>query len=389
MVRLPARLRPLFPYLKPAYVAGTRLVAPTMQRAARGALPTTVALTMEQAAERGGRCVTVRPAEVVSRPQLLGRPAALPLSDHSDGEHLDRVAVLELPGGRVLGPHRAVLTGQGALVHEISRYFGTRHPLEHPVFLNPRPSPPLEVAGRLGVLASRADGNYYHFLFDALPRLAIFEQSGLAPVDRWYVPSRTSFQRELLELFGLDPIVNAAAYPHVRAETLVVPGPPAMSEKNPPWVVEFLRARLLPHVSVSAPRRRLYVTRGAGTHNRTVCNEVAVRNLLAARGFELIDPGSLSVRAQIAAFAEAALIVAPHGAALANLAFASPGAAVIELFPAGCVLPDYWRLACGVPGLRYRYLSAPGPRLSRAAAIVRDIDVDLAALDALLDEVDT
>ena len=387
MVRLPPRLRPLFPYLKPAYVAGTRLVAPVTQRLGRGALPTRVAATMEDAAAiSGGRCVTVRPAEVLDRPAMLGRPADLPLSDTSDGSRVGRVAALELPGGRVLGPHRAVLTAEGAIVQEISQYFGTSRAREHPLFLNPWPGPPLPVAGRLGVLAARGDGNYYHFLFDVLPRLAVLERSGLAPVDRWYVPTGTAFQRELLEMLGIDAIVDATAHPHVRAETLVVPGPPAMTELNPPWVVGFLRDRLLPQAEVRGPRRRLYVTRGSGANNRMVSNEAAVRGLLTARGFEPVDPGVLSVREQVEAFAAAEVIVAPHGAALANLAFAAPGATVIELFPAGCLLPDYWRLACGVPGLRYRYLSAPGPRRPRAAAIVRDIDVDLDALDDLVAE---
>jgi hypothetical protein len=61
---------------------------------------------------------------------------------------------------------------------------------------------------------------------------------------------------------------------------------------------------------------------------------------------------------------------------------------VIELFPAGALLPDFWRLACGVPGLRYRYLSAIGgpQHPTRAATIVRDIEVDLDGLAATLAE---
>jgi hypothetical protein len=63
---------------------------------------------------------------------------------------------------------------------------------------------------------------------------------------------------------------------------------------------------------------------------------------------------------------------------------------VIELFPAGYLLPDYWRLASGVPGLEYRYLSAPARgrfgRRNRGAAIVADIDVDRPALRRLVEE---
>jgi capsular polysaccharide biosynthesis protein len=395
MVRLPPRLRPLFPYLKPAYVTTTGALAPASQRLSRtrgGWLPRGVVQTLEQAAETsGGRCVVARPAEVIERGTIEGRPPRLPLTDPGDGETVGRVAVAELPGGRVLGPHRAVITGRGDLVNEISWYFGTRRPRQHPLYLNPFPSPPTHVPGRLGVLAARGDGNYYHFLMDVLTKVGVLEQApAVAPPDRWYVPAQTRFQLELLELFGIGPEqrVDAATNPHVRADCLVVPGPPAMTEKNPPWAVAFLRSRLLPHVDVSGPRRRIYVTRGPSANNRSITNEADVLALLTERGFEPVDPGGLSVVEQIQAFATAERIVAPHGAALANLIFASPGATVVELFPRGCLLPDYWRLASSVPGLGYRYVSASGGprRPTRAGTIVRDIEVDLAALTATLDE---
>jgi capsular polysaccharide biosynthesis protein len=96
----------------------------------------------------------------------------------------------------------------------------------------------------------------------------------------------------------------------------------------------------------------------------------------------------MSVVDQIRTFATANVIVAPHGAALANIIFAPPGSKLVELFPAGCLLPDYWRLASSVPGMGYRYVSAyGGPRRpTRAGTIVRDIELDVAALAAVLDE---
>jgi hypothetical protein len=397
MVRLPPRLRPLFPLLKPAYVRATRVAAPVTQRlsAARGGwLPTGEVATMEEAAaSTGGRCVVARAAEVIERPpRMLGYPPELPLSDVSEGEHVGRVAVAELPHGRVLGPHRAVITGNNDVLHELSWYFGTTRSREHPLYLNPFPPEPLEVSGRLGVLAARGDGNYYHFLHDVLPRIGVLEQAPqLAPVDRWYVPVQTPFQQQLLDLVGIDADrrVDAGAHPHVRAETLVVPGVPAMIEKNPPWVVQFLRERLLPQAGPIERGAPIFVTRGPSANNRTVLNEPAVLDLLRTRGFVAVDPGQLSVIEQMRAFASAPVIVAPHGAALANLAFASPGSAVIELFPAGSLLPDFWRMACGVPGLTYRYLSRPGgpARPTRARTIILDIDVDLRALEQTLDEV--
>jgi capsular polysaccharide biosynthesis protein len=398
MVRLPPPLRPLFPYLKPAYVRATGALAPAMQRLSRargGMLPTGVAATLREAAESsGGRWVQARPAEVIARPDRIpGRPPDLPRTDTGDGESVAAVGVAELPGGRVLGPHRAVVSGRGDLVHEVSWYFGTARPRQHPLYLNPFPPRPLEVSGRVGVLAARGDGNYYHFLMDVVTRLGLLAQApAITPPERWYVPQQTPFQRELLDLLDIpaDSRIDAGVHPHLRAECLVVPQSPAMTEKNPPWTVRFLRERLLPFADAPAARRRIFVTRGPSANNRTVRNETEVLSVLAARGFEAIDPGAMSVLDQISAFASAELIVAPHGAAMTNLVFAPPGAAVVELFPAGCLLPDFWRLACGVPGLSYRYLSAPsGPaRATRQHAIVRDIDVDLTALVEVLDELD-
>jgi capsular polysaccharide biosynthesis protein len=110
--------------------------------------------------------------------------------------------------------------------------------------------------------------------------------------------------------------------------------------------------------------------------------------MLSARGFDVVDPSALSVAEQIATFASASLIVATHGAALANLVFASPGSTVVELFPPGSVLPDYWRLASSVPGLEYRYFSAwpRSSRRNRPMTLITDIEVDLPALSAMLDE---
>lgn len=399
MVRLPPKLRPLFPYLKPAYVHATRAVAPATVALSRtrggGLLPTGVAQTMEDAAARsGGRCVTARPVEVVNRGEPEGLPAGLPALEPTDDGPVGRVAVAELPNGRVLGPHRAVITGSNEIVWEISRYFGTRTARQHPVFLNPFPSEPLDVPGRLGVLASRGDSNYYHFLNDALPRIGVLEQAGeIEPVDKWYVPTGLRFQRELLERMGLtdDRIVDATAHPHVRAETLVVPGPPAMTEKNPPWVSAFLRERLMNAPGHPATGKPIYVTRGATGNNRDILNEADVLSTLTERGFAVIDPGQLSVAEQIDAFADAPVIVSAHGAALANLVFAAGGTSLIEIFPAGCVLPDYWRMAAGIPGMRYRYLSdwPKSKQLNRQRAIVTDIVVDIAALQTLLDEVST
>ena len=183
-------------------------------------------------------------------------------------------------------------------------------------------------------------------------------------------------------------MVDSAAVPHVRAEQLVVPGVASTIERNPPWVAQLLRQRLCPPSLQRVPGRHLYLTRGTARNNRMVLNESEVLRLLEPLGFACVDAGELSVADQVRTFAEADVIVAPHGAALANLVFCSPGATLIEIFPAMSFVADYWKMASGVPGLEYRYLTGAGAPVgtTRAEFVVADITVDLDQLAATVEQ---
>jgi hypothetical protein len=384
----------MWPYLKPAYTQATRMVAPVAVRASRlggGSLPTGFVESMEEAATTtGGRCLTVRPPEMITRTVPRGHP------DHSDdyvpwlSEHVRRVAVAELPHGRVLSPHSAVITANDDLVVEVSLYFGTSRAREHPIFLHPFSGLPLEVGGRLGVLALQGDANYYHFFMDVLPRLGVLERCpAIAPPDLWYVPTAAPFQRELLEMMGLDltRVVDSSQRRHVVAETLVVPSPPAMTLINPPWSVEYLRSKLLPGPITRVEGKGIYVQRGGGINNRCVLNEADLVDYLDGRGFTIL-PESLPARAKIEAFAQTSIVVGAHSAGLVNVVFASPGAALVELFPAGGINTCYWKLAQAVPGVEYRYVLGRGdPRpVSASTLLVSDIEADIPAIGRTLDD---
>jgi capsular polysaccharide biosynthesis protein len=186
-------------------------------------------------------------------------------------------------------------------------------------------------------------------------------------------------------------VIDSGAVTNVRAVRLLVPGFPDNHLRTPPWSVEVLRDRLRDPALERVPGRRIYVTRGRERNNRTVTNEPELMEMLGNLGFDLVDPGSLSAAEQVKAFAEAEWIVGPHGGALANLAFASPGASVVELFAPDYVQTCYWKLADCVPGLAYRYLVAPGepPANGLMNGVGTDITVDLPALSRVLDSLPT
>lgn len=304
---------------------------------------------------------------------------------------------LEITGGIVVGDYGATITPGGILDYETSDYFGVASWREHPVFLRRRLPPVEHVAGTLVSLATRGgSNNYYHFLLDVLPRWGVFEQTmpGRA-ADAIYVPASTRWQRDLLELVGLDhhTYVETRKHRAVRADHLVVPCLPNPKEVAPRATVEWLRSRLAAHDVTDKPKR-IYVTRGATPNTRRVVNEEALMPLLEERGFVRIEPGGMSVREQIDHFAAAEVVVAPHGAALTNLVFAQPGVRVLEMFSADYVNACFWSITESIPDARYTYLiegdverHGPGDPMNRIQA---DIGLDpatmVAAVDRLLED---
>src|SRR5690606_30195157 len=144
--------------------------------------------------------------------------------------------------------------------------------------------------------------------------------------------------RETLSLLGIEKcrIIDPSRYELVRAQRLVVPFHEMRSGmRHPDWVVRFLRENILSRAPSDLrpwSPKRLYVSR-KGLQWRNVLNEAEVLEVLAPLGFESVALDGLSVLEQAALFRDAEMVIAPHGAALANLVFASPGAKVVEILP--------------------------------------------------------
>lgn len=225
-----------------------------------------------------------------------------------------------------------------------------------------RPRRVLEVDGPVAVLDLRARSaeNFFHLHVDALTNRWLVDRVDVGPPPvRWLLPAGPSaWQAEAIALAGLaDEVLLLSAADRVLAPRFLVPVRGLGSRSVPAWTVAALRAvggpppdgaglpRLL-HVSrVDAPRRRM---RGE--------DRLAID--LSDRGFTSIAPSTLTVTEQRRRFAAADVIVAAHGAALTSLAWARPGAVVVELLPAARPNLAFRRLAHQA-GLRHVGLVCP------------------------------
>ena len=191
---------------------------------------------------------------------------------------------------------------------------------------------PRRISGSVGYLSNTDPGNYYHWFAWMLPLMGTYrDRLGIDP-DFYYVgrPVR-SFHLETLARAGVAP--NRVLSDAVVADRLIADSPDRKRREGAVdrSMLAFSRG-LFFEPPQAAPTRRLYVSRGEGSRRR-VTNEARLIEHAAQYGFEKISMDGRTVANQAQLFAEAAFVIAPHGAALTNMLFAMPGARVLELLP--------------------------------------------------------
>lgn len=260
-------------------------------------------------------------------------------------------------------------------------------------------APPAQaIAGTVGYAVARwSEDNYYHWLFDTLPLLGdLGHDRPWQDYSAIVVNHRNHrFQRESLALLGVpkDRVRSALDWPHVRADRLIVPPVSGMGPIACQFLRDVLRDRALAHVAQHGLDRhlpqplpqRLYLKRGSAARRR-ICNEADIINLLEPLGFCAIALDQLSLASQIALLAQAAIVVGPHGAAMANLVFAQPGTQVLELFASSYIDNNFQTLA-EVLKLNYRkiiYRITPDEQARLDLDWIARLPVLQAAIDPML-----
>lgn len=338
---------------------------------------------------RGAWHETLAPAGIVVHPL----PAELPTAARAAfnavaSRRYPEASVAFLTGAHLFSREGLVLTGDNRVLAEYYHQFGTRpvsrRALERPFGLTR--TTVLRIDAALALLAAPQGWNYYHWLFDVLPRLHLLAR-WRGVIERFAVPANLSpVQLETLTLLGIAPsqlqLLNEGE--RLRCQNLYVPSLPGSEGCYPPWSLEFLRASFLPAAAeCRGLGPRIYVSRGPAA-SRPVLNEPALVEMLRARGFAIVSLETHSFREQVAIFRDARMVVAAHGAGLANLVFASPGTALLELFS-----PDYLRPDCYFTLARRNALAydcclddvSPGTR-QPWGAIVADLTAIARKLDA-------
>lgn len=248
----------------------------------------------------------------------------------------------------------AIFDAKGTMVSEFSSYNSLsvniwdaqRYKMYKFNELNPIPFS-VHVEGTVGVACSIwGKDNFYHWLFEELPRLYLLQKSGVE-IDRYVCNFEgRKFQVDTLNKMGIDIdkiILSSKAYA-IHADRMLVPYAPAYdSGYVSPWICEFLRDLYhndIDKTKVDSPKK-IYIARGKASH-KLVLNEDEVIEYLEGKGFKICFMEDYTMEEQASLFYHADVIVAAHGAGLSHLVHCRPGTKLLEIFNPVYVPTMFW-----------------------------------------------
>ena len=195
-------------------------------------------------------------------------------------------------------------------------------------------------------MSGRSDENWFHFILDTVPRILFTDDIPITVplLIRSDIPENS---KAVLATITDRKIIEIESNEVLEVENLyVVPGRSSVFDSTPPkgtpfvefspQVLGMIRSLLLKAQAnfdksprVESPVHSIALSRSSTTRN--LQNELAVNSLLDEFGFTICELNLGFFKKQIKTFSQARIVVAPGGAALANIIFMPVGSVVVVL----------------------------------------------------------
>jgi capsular polysaccharide biosynthesis protein len=195
--------------------------------------------------------------------------------------------------------------------------------------------------------------NYYHFVVELLPVLLALKRIGkpvtvmgcsvtVYPYVQYFVESM-----QLQPQIRFTPIEKGKCY---KAKSVLLKKQP-LFEKEYQQAIQQLIASIAATNNENSFDKVFVYRKGL----RSLENNQAVLECLTELGFYCFDPGDHPVSFQVAALADASVVVGVHGAGLTNILFSSRLRFLLELMP-GNMKPNHYREIAVTKGASYSCL---------------------------------
>ena len=189
-------------------------------------------------------------------------------------------------------------------------------------------------SGAVAVLGIQTNLNYFHWIYEALPRLWLLRKLELPGPVAVLVPPMRPWMAEALALVGgkeLRLIEHDDG--SFQADQLILPARGLTSINTFAWhAMEMVKELAADGASPGIGGKRYFVSRERAGSRRLI-NEEEIFEIASSYGFEIVHPEEFSVQEQVAMFSSADTIAGPLGAGLANAGFMKAGSSLLEFAP--------------------------------------------------------
>ncbi|HUC79676.1 MAG TPA: glycosyltransferase family 61 protein [Flavisolibacter sp.] len=340
--------------------------------------------------------ITIRKAEnLVERPPITIDKEIFFKYENFYHRTIPEQFILKLQNGRVWGRNGAIITADDVFISDLSQEFGPAKfdIRKHSIWRRLKLKKPVEIAGKVAVIASPGGDVYAHWLCDIMPRLVLLKNQGLLEQMDKIVMSygKLDWQTETLDRLGIDKtkIINTIDDPefHLRAEALYIPSYPNLHGTVNDWVCKAIRDIYIDDTLPSQKHGRLFISR-AKAKGRQLLNEEEVFAFLEKEyGFRKVFAEDYATPEKARLFYDAECIIGPHGGGFTNLLFCSAGCKVVDIFPPSSAdFTTYFWVLANANQLAYAYLFGKGEMPTKEKDVIlrnQDIDVDLDRLKTL------
>lgn len=216
--------------------------------------------------------------------------------------------------------------------------------------------------------------NYYHFTFEFLQKARLTKQFELSRIVMPKLIPVLRFQQDLLAMaVGGTPLILQDG-PVRMVDPVVADG--WQSYEALGWL------RRTTGLTASPGRKRYYIRRtpNASRAANNVCESPEFHAFLNRHGFEAIDfgNGERPIAEQVNLVKDAAVILAPHGAGMTNIAYLNPPLTIIECFSPRVLSASFMQIAICL-GFRYFAL------ISEQEDADKRIVLDVGKLEAIME----
>ena len=193
------------------------------------------------------------------------------------------------------------------------------------------------------------NSNYWHWLFDVLPRFGLCSKSvNLSEIDYFLLPNLLKkFQKETLDCLNIPSHkrISSEKFRHIKTKKLIMTDHPIVISGNatkdiqniPTWIMSWLKDNFLDQSIITNKKikNKIYIDRNETKLNhppqRLISNEDEVKEHLLKNNFIIVKLHEIKFKEQVDLFHNAECIVGLHGGGFGNIVFCKPGTKIIEL----------------------------------------------------------